>query len=193
MCIRDRSEGERLAEVEWQTIVTDEAQAFKNALTKRSQAIMRLRGGFRMITTGTPIENHLGELWNLFRFINPGLLGSLQTFNRRFAAPIEQDRDQGARQRLRQLLRPFILRRLKSEVLSELPARTEITLQLELSAGETALYEALRQQAIERQQRGVDPAAQIVRLRAWRGDHCLGLFCQALGRRTHSGGRLATD
>ncbi len=145
-----QSEGERLAEVEWQTIVTDEAQAFKNALTKRSQAIMRLRGGFRMITTGTPIENHLGELWNLFRFINPGLLGSLKTFNRRFAAPIEQDRDQGARQRLRQLLRPFILRRLKSEVLSELPARTEITLQLELSAGEMALYEALRQQAIER-------------------------------------------
>jgi hypothetical protein len=64
--------------VPWETIVADEAQAFKNALTKRSQAIMRLKGGFRMITTGTPVENHLGELWNLFRFINPGLLGSLE-------------------------------------------------------------------------------------------------------------------
>lgn len=145
-----QSEGERLAEVPWQTIVADEAQAFKNALTKRSQAMMRLRGAFRMITTGTPIENHLGELWNLFRFINPGLLGSLETFNRRFAIPIEQARDASARQRLRQLLRPFILRRLKSEVLSELPARTEITLQIELGSGERALYEALRQQAIER-------------------------------------------
>ncbi len=145
-----QSEGERLAEVQWETVVADEAQAFKNALTKRSQAIMRLNGAFRMITTGTPIENHLGELWNLFRFINPGLLGSLEGFNRRFATPIEQHRDQGARHRLRQLLRPFILRRLKSDVLTELPPRTEITLRLELSAGEMALYEAMRQQAIER-------------------------------------------
>ena len=145
-----QTEGERLAEVTWETVVADEAQAFKNALTKRSQAIMRLNGGFRMIATGTPIENRLGELWNLFRFINPGLLGSQERFNQRFANPIELDKDPLARQRLRQLLRPFILRRLKSEVLSELPPRTEITLRLELSEGEQALYEALRQQAIER-------------------------------------------
>ena len=145
-----QSEGERLAEVQWETLVADEAQAFKNALTKRSQAIMRLNGGFRMIATGTPIENRLGELWNLFRFVNPGLLGSEESFNRRFAAPIELNKDQAARTRLRQLLRPFILRRLKSEVLSELPPRTEITLQLELSEGEMAIYEAMRRQAIER-------------------------------------------
>ncbi|NEX16296.1 MAG: ATP-dependent helicase [Halochromatium sp.] len=145
-----QTERERLSQVDWQTIVADEAQAFKNAMTKRSQAIMALKGGFRMITTGTPIENHLGELWNLFRFINPGLLGSLQRFNQRFAIPIEQDHDQGARQRLRQLLKPFILRRLKSDVLAELPPRTEINLQLELSAGEMALYEALRREAMER-------------------------------------------
>jgi superfamily II DNA or RNA helicase len=145
-----QSERERLSQIEWQTIVADEAQAFKNAMTKRSQAIMALKGGFRMITTGTPIENHLGELWNLFRFINPGLLGSLQRFNQRFAGPIEQDKDQAARQRLRQLIKPFILRRLKSDVLAELPPRTEIDLQLELSAGEMALYEALRREAIER-------------------------------------------
>ncbi len=145
-----QTEGERLAAVDWQTIVADEAQAFKNALTKRSKAIMQLKGAFRLITTGTPIENHLGELWNLFRFINPGLLGSLDTFNARFANPIEQHRDQGARQRLRQLLRPFILRRLKSEVLSELPPRTEITLSLELSDSEMALYEAVRREAVAR-------------------------------------------
>ena len=155
-----QTEGERLAQIQWETVVADEAQAFKNALTKRSQAVMRLRASFRLILTGTPIENHLGELWNLFRFINPGLLGSMEAFNRRFAVPIEQSRvepgaDRGARQHLRQLLRPFILRRLKSEVLSELPPRTEITLGLEFSAGEQALYEALRRQAIER----VDEAA----------------------------------
>ncbi|MBK1619935.1 helicase SNF2 [Lamprobacter modestohalophilus] len=145
-----QTEAEHLAEVRWQTIVADEAQAFKNALTKRSKAIMQLQGAFRIITTGTPIENHLGELWNLFRFINPGLLGSLESFNARFANPIEQHQDQGARQRLRQLLRPFILRRLKSEVLSELPPRTEITLSLELSDSEQALYEAVRRESIAR-------------------------------------------
>ncbi|KAA6184336.1 DEAD/DEAH box helicase [Thiohalocapsa marina] len=170
-----QSEAERLTEVHWETIIADEAQAFKNALTKRSKAIMQLQGNFRMITTGTPIENHLGELWNLFRFINPGLLGSLDRFNRRFAVPIEQDKDQGARQRLRQLLKPFILRRLKSEVLAELPPRTEITLQLELSQGEMALYEAMRQQAIEQLDEKADGAspghkrlqllAEIMRLR----------------------------
>ncbi|WP_462321688.1 SNF2-related protein [Halochromatium sp.] len=145
-----QSERERLSQIDWQTIVADEAQAFKNAMTKRSQAIMALKGGFRMITTGTPIENHLGELWNLFRFINPGLLGSLQRFNQRFALPIEQEKSQSARQRLRQLLKPFILRRLKTDVLAELPPRTEINLQLELSTGEMALYEALRREAMER-------------------------------------------
>ncbi|WP_295393138.1 DEAD/DEAH box helicase [uncultured Thiodictyon sp.] len=145
-----QTEAEGLAGVQWETIVADEAQAFKNALTKRSQAIMRLSAGFRMIATGTPIENHLGEIWNLFQFINPGLLGSLEAFNRRFANPIELNKDQGARARLRQLLRPFILRRLKSEVLCELPPRTEITLQIELSEGEQALYEATRRQALAR-------------------------------------------
>ena len=168
-----QTEGERLAGLTWTTVVADEAQAFKNAMTKRSQAIMKLDAGFRMITTGTPIENHLGELWNLFRFINPGLLGSLESFNRRFATPIEQQRDADARQRLRQLLRPFILRRLKSDVLSELPPRTEITLELELGQAEAALYEALRRQAMERLeseettqgQKRMQLLAEIMRLR----------------------------
>ncbi|NEV61919.1 DEAD/DEAH box helicase [Thiorhodococcus minor] len=155
-----QTEGERLAGVRWATVVADEAQAFKNATTKRSQAIMKLDAGFRMITTGTPIENHLGELWNLFRFINPGLLGSLETFNERFAIPIEQHKSSAARKRLRQLLRPFILRRLKSEVLSELPPRTEITLELELGSAESALYEALRRQAMERLESAEDSPGQ---------------------------------
>ena len=137
-----------LAEVQWQTIVLDEAQAIKNAATKRSQAAMKLQGGFKILTTGTPIENHLGELWNLFRFINPGLLGSQEQFNQRFANPIERNQDKQARNRLKKLIQPFILRRTKTEVLDELPARTEITLQVELSMQEIAFYEALRREAI---------------------------------------------
>lgn len=139
---------EKLAQVTWQTVVLDEAQAIKNTATKRSKAAMNLQAGFKLITTGTPIENHLGELWNLFRFINPGLLGSLERFNQTFANPIERDQDLQVRNRLKKLIQPFILRRTKSQVLSELPARTEITLQVELSKAEMAFYEALRREAI---------------------------------------------
>jgi SNF2 family DNA or RNA helicase len=139
---------EMLAGVEWQTIVLDEAQAIKNPATKRSKAAMKLQGGFKVITTGTPIENHLGELWNLFRFINPGLLGSQDQFNQKFANAIERHQDKQARNRLKKLIQPFILRRTKTQVLDELPARTEITLQVELSAQEMAFYEALRRDAI---------------------------------------------
>ncbi|MCF6186724.1 MAG: DEAD/DEAH box helicase [Desulfobulbaceae bacterium] len=102
-----------------------------------------------MITTGTPVENHLGELWTLFHFLNPGLLGSFKNFNEKFAVPIERDGDNEARNRLRKLIRPFILRRLKSDVLQELPAKTEITLDVEMSNEEVLLYEAQRLKALE--------------------------------------------
>ena len=145
-----QNEIERVNKVNWQTIVADEAQAFKNANTKRSKAMMSLQGAYRIITTGTPIENHLGELWNLFRFINPGLLGTQERFNERFANPIELHNDDQARLRLKSLIRPFVLRRLKSEVLTELPAKTEITHYIEFSDEEAGFYEALRRQAMAR-------------------------------------------
>ena len=132
----------------WTSVVLDEAQAIKNAQTKRSQAAMGLQADFRLIATGTPLENHLGELWNLFRFINPGLLGSQESFAQRFANPIEQG-DAGARRALKTLIQPFILRRLKSQVLDELPARTEITYKVPLAEDEAHQYEALRQQAVD--------------------------------------------
>jgi superfamily II DNA or RNA helicase len=137
-----------LAKVQWETIVLDEAQSIKNFATKRSQAAMNLQGNFKLLTTGTPIENHLGELWNLFRFINPGLLGSLESFNQRFATPIERYQDKQARNRLKTLIQPFLLRRNKNQVLQELPSRTEILLHVELSREEMAFYEALRRDAI---------------------------------------------
>jgi SNF2 family DNA or RNA helicase len=143
-------EAKLLQSIEWQTVVVDEAQAIKNASTKRSQAVMGLNGRFRLVTTGTPIENHLGELWNLFRFINPGLLGSLERFNERFARPIEVEKSDEARKRLKGLIAPFILRRLKRDVLTELPPRTEITLHVEMREEEATFMEALRQRSIER-------------------------------------------
>jgi SNF2 family DNA or RNA helicase len=145
-----QNEGERLAEVAWHTIVADEAQAIKNPATQRSRVVMALQGDFKMVTTGTPIENHLGELWNLFRFINPGLLGTLKQFNQRFATPIEAQNNREAKQQLKQLIRPFILRRMKSDVLTELPARTEVTLHVELDEQEQVFYEAVRREALKR-------------------------------------------
>ena len=142
-------EAELLKSVSWQTVVLDEAQAITNMQTKRSRAAMELRSKCRIITTGTPLENHLGELWTLFNFLNPGLLGTLKKFNEKFALPIERDQDKEARGRLRKLIRPFILRRLKSDVLQELPPKTEITLEVEMSPEEQLLYEAQRLKALE--------------------------------------------
>ena len=144
-----QQEAKLFSEVDWQVIVLDEAQAIKNMETKRSRAAMSLNGRFKLLTTGTPIENHLGELWNLFNFILPGLLGSLESFNRRFALPIERFSDNGAKRRLKKLIRPFILRRTKAQVLEELPPRTEITLRVEMNREELAFYEALRRKALE--------------------------------------------
>lgn len=167
-----QQEVELLETVIWQTVVLDEAQSIKNAATKRSRAAMRLKAKFRLITTGTPIENHLGELWNLFNFINPGLLGTYKQFNARFGIPIEKHSDRTARRQLKKLVRPFMLRRIKSQVLDELPPRTEITLRVEMKKSEMAFYEAIRQQALENIE-GSDPStgrhlqilAEIMRLR----------------------------
>jgi SNF2 family DNA or RNA helicase len=161
----------------WRSIVLDEAQAVKNMHTKRSQAVMALQGDFRMAATGTPLENHLGELWNLFRFINPGLLGNAEQFQLRFAGPIEKAQDKraelAARHRLRRLTQPFILRRTKSQVLTELPPRTEIVLPVELTAEEAALYESLRREALDtlaaleapESQKSIAILAEMMRLR----------------------------
>jgi SNF2 family DNA or RNA helicase len=140
---------EALAARSWQMVVLDEAQAIKNAETKRAQASLGLQTGFRLALTGTPVENYLDELWSLFHFINPGLLGSREGFQKRFATPIERDRDPAARMALRALIRPFLLRRTKAAVLSELPPRTEQTVTVEMAETEQAFYEALRQRALE--------------------------------------------
>ncbi len=162
-----------LSRRDWQMVVLDEAQAIKNAETKRAQAVQALRTGFRLALTGTPVENYLDELWSLFNFVNPGVLGSREGFQKRFARPIERDKDQHARQALRALIRPFLLRRTKAAVLSELPPRTEQTLNVEMTEAERAFYEALRQRSLERiaaldapeGRRKIQILAEITRLR----------------------------
>ncbi|KMT64381.1 DEAD/DEAH box helicase [Catenovulum maritimum] len=143
-----------LAKVNWNTLIADEAQALKNPLAKRTKAAYKLKAQFKIITTGTPIENNLTELWSLFRFVNPGLLGNLKRFGERFAIPIENAKEdplaaRKASQGLKTLIKPFILRRMKSQVLTELPAKTEVTIQVHLSQAEQSFYEALRQTAVE--------------------------------------------
>ena len=144
-----QNDADQLSGVAWHTVVLDEAQAIKNPAAKRSQAAKELRADFRVITTGTPVQNNLMDLHSLFGFANPGLLGSLRQFRTRFALPIERDRNAVAQARLRRLISPFVLRRLKADVLDDLPPRTEITLHVKLSEEEASLYEALRQQALD--------------------------------------------
>jgi len=144
-----QQDGDQFIEKYWATIVLDEAQAIKNINAKRTKIAHKLQGDFKLVTTGTPIENHLGELWSLFRFLNPGLLGTQQQFMQHFISPIEKDGDADARNHLKTLIQPFILRRTKTQVLDELPPKTEITIEIPLSDGERSLYEAVRSSALE--------------------------------------------
>ncbi len=136
-----------LKSIGWHTLVLDEAQAIKNSQAKRTRAIRELDADFRVALTGTPIENALEELWSLFSVINPGLLGTLAGFRRRFAVA---EGDRAGRERLAALVRPFVLRRRKSAVLTELPSRTEQVLHVEPEPEERAFLEAVRLQAVER-------------------------------------------
>jgi len=163
--------GDELQAIDWATIVLDEAQAIKNTATKRAKIVQGLSGDFKLATTGTPIENHLGELWSLFRFLNPGLLSSKQGFNDKFNKPIARDGDEDRRRQLKNLVKPFILRRRKDQVLTELPPKTEVLLSVDLSEEEKALYEAMRRQALkdiaaaDEQQKRFTVLAQLTKLR----------------------------
>jgi SNF2 family DNA or RNA helicase len=164
---------EQLERVTFGTLVIDEAQAIKNAATQRARAARRLVAEARLALSGTPIENHLGDLHGLMSFLNPGLLGDAKQFETRFGKPIQRERDSKANDQLRKLIGPFVLRRRKSEVLRELPPRTEITLRVEPEASEQAFTEALRRAALARLQPSdaaragstVSILAEITRLR----------------------------
>lgn len=162
-------EVELLASKTWNVVILDEAHTIKNKETKISKAAMELRADFRLLLTGTPLQNHLSDIWNLFQFANPGLLGSFQHFNETFIQPIEKEGNKLRQKQLKKLLLPFLLRRTKTQVLDELPEKTEITLPIELSEEERALYENLRQQAVlnleENSLNAMQALTEITRLR----------------------------
>ena len=141
--------GELLTNKQFQVVVLDEAQAIKNN-TKRFKIITELQAVNRIALSGTPIENRTEELWNLFEFLNPGFLGSRQSFQEKYTKPIERGTDIVARNTLKRLIQPFILRRMKSKVLDELPSKTEQTIFIEPSDEEKNFYEALRRESLAR-------------------------------------------
>ncbi len=136
---------------QYKLIVFDEAQALKNAQTLRSKSSVQLEADSKLALTGTPIENSLEDLWSIFNVINNALLGSKDSFNQRFNPPATalDVTKNNARNNLKALVKPFILRRTKTKVLEELPPRIEQTLVIEPSEEERAFYEALRRQALE--------------------------------------------
>ena len=137
--------------IEWQCIVLDEAQNIKNPSAKQSQSVKKLKAGFRVALTGTPVENRLAELWSILDFLNPGFLGNRQFFQRRFAIPIEKYGDRESLQSMRTLVQPFILRRLKTDkdIIQDLPEKQEMNVFCGLSLEQGQLYQQVVDKSLE--------------------------------------------
>jgi superfamily II DNA or RNA helicase len=153
-----------LGEQHWDTVILDEAQNIKNADSQVARAAFGLQARFRMTLTGTPVENRLDELWSQFHFGNPGLLGGRQDFQERYARPISEG-DHRMVERLRQRIRPFMLRRLKKEVARELPPRTDVVVRCTLGEREREIYDAIlaatRKDIVEQLQEGGNVLAAL--------------------------------
>lgn len=152
LIVRDK---EFLLAQEFYIVVLDEAQQIKNSKAKMTQIVNQLQAEHRLCLTGTPLENHLGELWSLFNFLMPGILGKEQQFKQYYRNPIEKEQNDTARQQLRRLIKPFILRRTKQEVVTELPEKTEIITKIEMSGRQLDLYETIRLSMHDRVQQAI--------------------------------------
>lgn len=139
-----RSDAKRHLEQFYSWIILDEAQFIKNTRSKVTEVLCALKSDRRLCLTGTPMENHLGELWSLFHFLMPGFLGEKDTFKQQFRVPIEQDGNAVKRDVLMRRVRPFLLRRKKIEVVSELPPKTEIHRTIEMASRQRDIYESVR-------------------------------------------------
>ena len=150
-------------------VVLDEAHTIKNRDTKMSKSAMKIKADFRLILTGTPIQNHLSEIWNLFQFMNPGLLGSFEHFQNRFILPIEVEKNMQRKIQLKNMISPFMLRRTKNEVLQDLPGKTEILISVDQTKEEALFYEKLRYDAEQRlnnkEMTAIQTLAEITKLR----------------------------
>ncbi|MBD5356902.1 MAG: DEAD/DEAH box helicase [Bacteroides sp.] len=139
-----RNDIETFINQQFEYVILDESQNIKNVDTQVTKAVWLLKGAHRLAISGTPIENNLSELYSLFHFLNPAMFGSLKEFSDKYATPIQKDGDEEAANALRRKVFPFILRRLKSDVLTDLPERTEQVLTVEMSPQQEALYEERR-------------------------------------------------
>ena len=137
-------DAKQLVEQRFHSVILDEAQMVKNPRAKAAQLIRQLDCAHRLCLTGTPMENHLGELWAQFDFLMPGFLGDERAFKRHYRTPIERHGDDDIRRRLVRRIQPFMLRRSKSEVASELPPKTEIVQVASFAAAQAELYESIR-------------------------------------------------
>lgn len=136
---------EFLRDVSWAGVILDEAQNIKNPETKQSRAARSLAADYRIVLTGTPVENHVGDLWSLMEFLNPGLLGSYSAFKRRFFFPIQMRGDAEAAALLKRISGPFVMRRLKTDkaVISDLPEKLEMKVWCTLTHEQATLYAAV--------------------------------------------------
>jgi hypothetical protein len=163
-----RRDADLLAAVDWSVIALDEAQNIKNAASTTAQAARRLRASHRFALTGTPVENRLAELWSILEFTNPGLLGPLPTFRREFALPIERYGDDLAAARLRRVVAPFVLRRLKGDpaVALDLPAKNEMKVICTLTREQASLYRAVVDEELRRIARaeGIERRGRVLAL-----------------------------
>lgn len=139
-----------LQQISWEGIVLDEAQNIKNSAAKQAQSVREIPAGFRIALTGTPVENRLSELWSIFDFLNPGFLGTKTFFQKRFALPIEKYGDRESLNILRSLVRPFILRRLKTDqkIIQDLPEKQEMNVFCGLTTEQANLYQKLVDQSM---------------------------------------------
>jgi SNF2 family DNA or RNA helicase len=145
-----------LLKQDYYQLILDEAQYIKNSQAKMTQVIQQLKAKHRLCLTGTPLENHLGELWSLFHFLMPGLLGNKKQFTSRYRTPIEKHQDETSQRRLSKLIKPFILRRTKKEVVLDLPPKTEIVRTIELDKQQRDLYESIRLAMHEKVHQAID-------------------------------------
>ena len=162
-----------MVEKNFATAVFDEAHNIKNRETKAFKSCAQLNADFRIMLTGTPLQNHLTEIWSLFEIAVPGLLGSFNSFSDRFVLPVERDHDVQQQRLLKRIVSPFILRRTKGDVLNELPEKTEITIEVELSAEEKALYDHIREEtAVSLQDGAINPVQALAALTKLRQAAC---------------------
>ncbi len=153
LLIRD---AEILIKQDFYFIILDEAHYIKNAQAKMTQIAHQLKSDYRLCLTGTPLENHLGELWSLYHFLMPGLLGTSKEFRQRYRIPIEKHTDTACQSRLTQTVKPFMLRRTKKEVAQDLPEKTEMLHTVELDPKQQDLYESIRLAMHDKVKKAID-------------------------------------